>query len=54
MYKIANNDNREKDRLNNLTWHWHNKEDRYKEVNENANGLLFKLVDNTWYIRYNN
>lgn len=53
LNKITNNNSKEKDRLTNATWHWHNKEDRYINVDENKKGLLFKLIDNAWYIKCN-
>lgn len=40
--------------ITSATWHWHSKDNMYNEnVNEKHKGLLFKLENNTWYVRYN-
>jgi hypothetical protein len=51
LYKLTNNDKKEKERLNNITWHWHPKNDHI--VSENHKGLLFKLDKNIWNVKYN-
>ena len=39
--------------INNTSWKWHSDENMYKLVSEIKNGLLFKMEDNIWYVRYN-
>lgn len=51
LEKISKNNNQE--RLKNTTWHWHNKNGKYKNVSERTSGLLFKMINNIWHIKYN-
>jgi len=40
--------------ITSTSWAWHSKDNMYNEnVNEKHKGLLFKLENNTWYVRYN-
>ena len=39
--------------INNTSWKWHSDENIYKLVSETKDGLLFKMEDNIWYVRYN-
>lgn len=39
--------------INNTSWIWHSNNSKYKNVDENCKGLIFKNENSKWYIRYN-
>ena len=39
--------------VSNISWHWHSEENKYSEGRDNTRGLIFKCINNTWYVKLN-
>jgi len=45
--------NEKSSNVGNRSWFWHSEENYYNEGTDNDKGLIFKYINNTWYLKLN-